>query len=404
MKKSDFPVLVNNPDLVYLDSAASSQKPAEVINWVAEFLKTSYANIHRWSYSLSEKSEELFLQSKKMVAKLVNCKSSEVIYTYNSTFAFNLVAQTLCTNGKLGAGDVVLLSVLEHHANIVPWQHLSKQYGFEIDFVNIDQPTSVGKHKNFDYEDFSKKYTKNVKVVSLTAASNVTGEIIDLQKISDQLRDETFFIVDGSQGVPHFQIDFQKLECDFLIFTAHKIMADTGLGVLVARQELMKELEPSVVGGWAISGVTKEWFSFKSGTEKREPGTPNIVGAVSLLRALEYFEKIWWYNTIEKLEKNLITSALDRFRNYWDKLEIIGSLEANNRLWIFSFILNNQTNSHLIGELFAEKWICVRSWGHCTHPLFQHLNLENGSTRISLYGYNDETDLERFFEALDELV
>ncbi|HMT01542.1 MAG TPA: aminotransferase class V-fold PLP-dependent enzyme, partial [Candidatus Absconditabacterales bacterium] len=373
MKKSDFPVFTNNLGLVYLDSAASSQKPAEVIDGVAEFLRSSYSNIHRGHYSLSEKSEELFFQSKKMVAKLVNSQAHEVIYTYNSTFAFNLVAQTLCINGKLGAGDVVLLSVLEHHANIVPWHHLSKQYGFTVDFVGINQNPDIDSldkshrdHKHFesghfDYEDFEKKYTKNVKVVSLTAASNVTGEILDLQRISDQLRDETFFIVDGSQGVPHFQLDFQKLGADFLIFTAHKIMADTGLGVLVARQELMKELEPSIVGGGAIGGVTTSGFSFKSGVEKWEPGTPNIVGAVSLLKALEYLEKIGGYQTLEDIEKKLMSRALERFRGYGDQIELIGSDKLENRLGIFSFVLKNQKNIQMVGELFAEKGICVRS-------------------------------------------
>jgi cysteine desulfurase/selenocysteine lyase len=226
--------------LIYLDNAASTQKPKYVIDGVSEFVASSYANIHRGLYSLSERSEELYEASKTKVAELLNVKSSEIIYTYNANYAVNLIAQSLCKSQFLGRGDVVLIGIRDHHANIVPRQSLSTEYGFSIKFINMRSDYTI------DRQDFAKKYDKKVKVVACSHVSNVTGGIYDVEKIKKHLRPDTFFLVDGSQSVPNFSVDVTEIGCDCFVFTAHKMMAYTGLGIAYLKKDRIKKLQPLI--------------------------------------------------------------------------------------------------------------------------------------------------------------
>jgi cysteine desulfurase / selenocysteine lyase len=378
-----------------LDSAATAQKPQYVIDGISDFLNTSYSNIHRWSYSLSEASEDLYYASKAKVAGILNASQDEIIYTYNATYAYNMLAQTLWYSWVLLAWDIVLVDIAEHHANIVPWQMLSQRHGIIVERIDLND--------QYDYsiEDFKKKYTDRVKIVSLSAASNVTGNIYNLWEIAALLRPETFFIVDGSQAIPHMKMDVVRLRADALIFTAHKIMADTWLWVLYLAKKHIKSLSPARGGGWMIEDVTKNGFKSTSWWEKFETWTPHIVGAVSLLKALEYIDSIWWYEAIKSHEEKLINYALERFSKN-PRLTLFGKKSAENRLWIFSFSISWMPNHIRIWESLAEKNICVRCGGHCTHPLFQSLQ-QNGSCRISTYIYNDISDLEKVFDALESI-
>lgn len=391
--RQDFPIFNNNKDLIFLDSTASSQKPAYVIDGIKDYLENNYSNIHRWLYDIAINSEKMYFDSKKKVAEFLNAKSfAEIIYTYNSNYALNLISQTLRFNQVLKAWDKILVSIVEHHSNIVPWQILAKEIGVEIDFVKVDEDF------NLDLADFQKKYDENVKVVSLTQVSNVTGQIFDLKSVKKLLRDDTLFVVDASQSVPHFKVDVQEIWADFVFFTAHKVMADSGIGVIWWKKELLEKYEPVFCGWWAINEVKENNYKSWALPFKFEPWTPNMSWAVSLLRALEYIENIWGYNKLEEVENDLIKYALEKF-NKLEKITLIWSKKLENRVWVFSFYIP-WVHSIDIADQMAENNICIRAGQHCTEPFMDYLGIKS-SARMSIYIYNTKNDIDKFFEVLE---
>lgn len=396
MTKKDFPIFGNNPWLIFLDNAASTQKPQYVIDGVSEFVATSYANIHRWLYPLSERSETAYHHSKELVGELINCKASEIIYSYNSTYGINLIAQSLVITDILNKGDVVLLGIREHHANILPRQVLAERKWFTVEFFDIDDKYEI------DRNDFDKKYTDKVKVVSVAHVSNVTGKIYDVKKVKSKLRDDTFFLVDGSQSVPNFPVDVQDIGCDCLVFTGHKMMAYTGIWAIYLKKERIKKLVPMIRGGGTIEDVSVEWHSLATNSDKFEAGTPNIIWAVSLAKAIEYITSIGWMKKIREHEQKLVKWCLDGFAKFKDKVEILWPT-TTDRVAVFSFVLSNNTNFNNIGEIFAEQDIAIRCGGHCAYPLHKHFK-KPGTCRMSAYIYNDEADIARFFETLKEII
>lgn len=257
-------------------------------------------------------------------------------------------------------------------------------------------------------QSFKDQYTQDVKVVSVGHVSNSTGTINDIQAIKSQLRDDTLFIVDGSQSVQHFSLDMKEMGCDFFVFTAHKIMAQTGLGVLRGKKELLEELTPAWGGGDTIEDVEEQSFTWAPLPSKYEPGTPNLIGAASLLYAIEYIEKIGGFSTIQSHENSLITYTLEKFRKiqnkYPDAIKLIGKHDSEGRVGAFSFVLTSGIGPKAIGEIMADHNICVRAGGHCTHPLMKHLELPYGTCRMSLYFYNTEDDIDAFFTVLRTIV
>lgn len=391
--RQDFPIFNNNKDLIFLDSTASSQKPAYVIDGIKDYLENNYSNIHRWLYDIAINSEKMYFDSKKKVAEFLNAKSfAEIIYTYNSNYALNLISQTLRFNQVLKAWDKILVSIVEHHSNIVPWQILAKEIGVEIDFVKVDEDF------NLDLADFQKKYDENVKVVSLTQVSNVTGQIFDLKSVKKLLREDTLFVVDASQSVPHFKVDVQEIWADFVFFTAHKVMADSGIGVIWWKKELLEKYEPVFCGWWAINEVKENNYKSWALPFKFEPGTPNMSWAVSLLRALEYIENIWGYDKLEEVENDLIKYALEKF-NKLEKITLIWSKKLENRVWVFSFYIP-WVHSIDIADQMAENNICIRAGQHCTEPFMDYLGIKS-SARMSIYIYNTKNDIDKFFEVLE---
>jgi len=395
--KKDFPIFANNPGLVFLDNGASTQKPQMVIDGVSEFVAHDYANIHRGMYSLSERSEELYHKSKEAVAEFIGCKFSEIIYTYNSTYGINLIAQSLVKSKFLKKWDVVLLGIWEHHANILPWQNLAQEYGFEVRFIEMNSDYDI------DWEDFEKKYDEKVKVVAVSQTSNVTGKIYNVKKIGEKLREETFFLVDGSQSVPNFAVNVAQIDCDCLVFTGHKMMAYTGIGVVYLKKEYIKNLTPMIVGGGTIEDVSTEWYSLIGNSDKFEAGTPNLIGAVSLLKAIEYITSLWGIEKIFESEQVLVKYALDKFEALKWKVELVWPSVSTDRIGVFSFVIPEMKNFNMIWEKFAEANICIRCGGHCAYPLHKFLQKE-GTCRMSLYVYNDKSDVDKFFEVLEEIV
>ena len=395
--KKLFPIFDKHPELIYLDNAASTQKPKTVIDWVSNFLKNDYANIHRWLYSLSERSEELYYESKCKFAELINCKPSEIIYSYNSTYCINLLAQALVNSWKLWKWDKVLLWKWEHHSNILPRQTLSKLFWFKIEFIDETEDFQI------NWRNFEKKFDKKVKVISLSHVSNVTWQIMEVGKVREKIWENVFFIVDWSQSVPHIPIDIEQIQCDALIMTGHKIMAQTGLWMMYLKRELIKELNPLILWWWTVKDVSINDFSLQNNADKWEAWTPNIIWAVSLLKALETIEQLGWIERIRGHEKNLIKLLCEWFEKRKDEVKLIWNYEPNNRIWTFSFIINDENNFNKIWEIFSKNNICIRTWWHCAYPLHKSLNIW-WSARISTYLYNTKKDIEKFFEVLDELI
>lgn len=399
MFRSHFPIFRTHPELIFLDSASGAQKPQQVIDAMSDFFSSSYANIHRWTYDLSMESSLLYEKAKEKVATLLHADSyHEIVFTYNATYAFNLIARSLIKTGILRKWDTVLLSKADHHANIVPWQIIAEEYGVVIEWVNLYENGTI------DYEDFVRKVSK-VNVVSLTGASNVTGEVLDIEEVSTilwRLSHKPLFILDGSQRFPHMETDVVKYGVDIFVGTGHKIMSDTGIGFFYANRDFLKKLVPAFCWGGAINHVSLEWYEPAGLPFRHEPGTPHIAGAVSLLAALDYIESIGGFEVVEKHERELVEYALTKIEELPEGIRLLGSYVPENRLWIFSFAFeNNHPND--VAEMLADAEICVRSGHHCAEPLHESLGIR-GSLRMSLYLYNTKADIDRFFEVLSKIA
>lgn len=294
----------------------------------------------------------------------------------------------------LRKGDLVLLSKAEHHANIVPWHILAEEYGVIVRFVELNNDGTI------DYGDLEKKLPE-AKVVSLTGASNVTGEILDIKRVSGLIQSlsvRPLFILDGSQRFPHLLTNVKESGIDIFIGTGHKVMGDTGIGFFYARKELLKQMVPAFCGGGAINTVTQDGYVPAGLPFRFEPGTPHIAGAVSLLASLEYIEGIGGFSVIEEYERELTEYALNRVKSLPEDIMYIGSQEAKDKLGVFSFTFKNH-HPNDIAEMLADVGICVRSGHHCTEPLHQSLGIP-GSLRMSLYLYNTKEDIDAFFDKL----
>lgn len=399
MFRSDFPVFSNHPNLVFLDSASSAQKPKIVIDAISHFFASNYANIHRWAYDLSMKASQLYEEAKESIAQHLGLNAYyEVVFTYNATYAFNLVSRSLIKTGKLKKWDRVLLSKADHHANIVPWQILAEEYGILIDWIDVYPDWTI------NYIDLEKKI-QWVKILSITGASNVTGEVLDIDWVSEIIqKQETppLWIMDGSQRFPHMETNMSQYGIDIFVATGHKIMSDTGIGFFAAKKELLQELVPAFCWGGAINHVTTEEYKNAGLPFRHEPGTPHIVGAASLLASMNYIQSLGGFGAIETYEKELVDYVLEKIKDFPDSIQLIGSRNAKNRLWVFSFVFESH-HPNDIAEFMADNNICVRSGHHCAEPLHRAIGAQ-GSLRMSLYIYNTKWDIDRFFDVLKHFL
>lgn len=274
--------------------------------------------------------------------------------------------------------------------------------GIEVEYIELDADFGL------DFEDFEVKLTQDVRVVSLTAASNVTGAVFDLAQVRDLVRSKnptSLFVIDASQAVPHFFIDVQALDIDYLVFTGHKLMSDTGLGIMYGKKPLLKALTPSIGGGGAINWVREDSFAPSGLPSRFEPGTPHIIGAGSLLRAIEYIESIGGYGELERIEKDLVQYTLEKWQEFkiqFPEVKLIGSEKEEGRIGVFSFSTDTIHISDL-ADAFADRLICVRAGHHCAEPLMQSQCI-TGTVRMSLFLYNSRADVDRFFEVFEEIM
>jgi cysteine desulfurase/selenocysteine lyase len=388
--KNDFPIF-SDSDLVYLDNAATTQKPQSVLDTVDSLYKEANANVHRALYSLGSEATERFETSRKKVASFIKAPTEkEIVFTSGTTESINLLARSL--GNTLKPGDEILISEMEHHSNIVPWQMAAQRTGATLKYIPI---TEAGE---LNLSDLDQYFTSKIKIVSLTHMSNVLGTINPIKGLSAKAHQVgAIMIVDGAQGVPHMSVNIQELDCDFYAFSGHKMLGPTGIGVLWGKTDLLEEMEPFMGGGEMIDKVTMESSTWNDIPYKFEAGTPNFAQAVGLGAAMDYLEKIGM-DEIADHEKILTRYALDKL-NQIDDLRIHGS--AEDRGGVISFNVDG-IHPHDLAQFLNEDNIAIRVGHHCAQPLLKTLG-ETATARMSFYIYNDESDVDIFCDSISDI-
>mgnify|MGYP001323254062 FL=1 len=395
--RADFPILQRTvrggKPLVYLDSAATSQKPASVIEALAGFYRTSNANIHRGIYELSEEASVLYEEARAKVARFIGAaRAEEVIFVRNTTEAINLVARVWGTT-QLRPGDVVVTTILEHHSNIVPWHQLAAERGITVRFVDIDDD---GRLRLDQLEQLLRK--EPVRLVTVTHVSNALGTINPIREIARLAHDAgALLLVDGAQSVPHLPVNVRELGADFLAFSGHKMLGPFGIGVLWARYELLQALPPFLGGGGMIRTVTTEGFTPGDIPARFEAGTPSVADAVALGAAIDYLETTGMA-AIRQHERALLAYALPRLEEI-PGIRLFGPV-GDDRAGVISFMLGD-VHPHDVAAILDQHGVAVRAGHHCTQPLMRRLGVV-ATTRASFYLYNHEGDVDRLVEALEE--
>jgi len=388
VENRDFPIFSDNK-LVYLDSASTAQKPREVINGIKNVYESSYANVHRALYKLGSQSTEMFESARASIAQFINAVSSkEIIFTSGTTESINLLAYTLGT--QLEKNDEILISQMEHHANLVPWQLLAKRSEAKLRYLPLT------KSGELDLSQPEKYFTQKTKIVSITHMSNVLGTINPIAKISKITKSiGATFIVDGAQSVSHLPVNVQELGCDFLAFSGHKMMGPTGIGILWGNLEILESLPPFMAGGEMIETVSMESSTWNKVPYKFEAGTPNFVQAIGLGIAVEYLTNIGM-KEVQDHEKKLTHYALNRLKKI-SGLYIHGTPEK--RGGVISFNLN-KIHPQDLAQFLNEDNICIRVGHHCAQPLLKMLG-ETSTARISFYVYNDSSDIDKLCKSIE---
>lgn len=393
--KQDFPIFTNNPELIYLDSSATSQKPQRVIDAVSSFYEKNNSNIHRGIYDLSQTATDMFENTRKKVAGFIGASTEqEIIFTSSTTEAINLAAYGWARK-FLKPGDIIVLSEMEHHSNIIPWMRLKEEKNIELVFIPIN---SEGR---LDYKNLKIDFSK-VKLIALTHVSNVLGTINPIAEIVSYFKDngsDVKVLVDAAQSIPHLAIDVKKLDCDFLAFSSHKMLGPSGVGVLWAKKELLEQMDPLFVGSHMIKKVTKNSVTYADIPERFEPGTRNIEGVIGLGAAIDYLQNVGM-DEIEKYEKELTEYALKIFAQQKD-VTLFGPKTSENRICVFSFAVGN-VHAHDTAEILNRSQIAIRSGHHCAQILMECLGV-SGTIRASIYLYNTKEDIDKLFEGIKEV-
>ena len=385
--KSDFPIFKKS-DLIYLDNASTTQKPQQVLDAVMSMYTDYNANVHRSLYDIGSKATEKFENSRKTISDFINATSEkEIIFTSGTTESINLLAHTL--GDSLGPGDDIIVSEMEHHANLVPWQMACDRTGARLKFIPIDSKGEL------DLSDPEKYFTRSTKIISLTHVSNVLGTINPINEIAVIAKEiGALFIVDGAQGIPHQPIDVQELGCDFYAFSGHKMLGPTGIGSLWGRMELLEKMNPFMGGGEMIENVSMQSSTWNQVPYKFEAGTPNFVQAVGLGTAVDYLNDLEM-DRVTKHERELTNYALGKMSQI-EGLRILGS--PKNRAGVISFNIDG-IHAHDLAQFLNEDKIAIRVGHHCAQPLLASLN-ESSVARLSIYIYNDESDIDIFCNSL----
>ena len=392
-----FPVLaqkVNGHDLIYLDNAATTQKPEKVIRALDEYYRTFNANIHRGVHSLAERATAAFEETRETARKFINARSAdEIIFTSGTTDSINLVAAAWGRT-HLKRGDEVILSVMEHHSNIVPWQLVCQEKGAVLRVIPIDPRGEL------EMDPYMQLLNEKTKLVSIAHVSNALGTINPVKKMIDLAHEAgALVMVDGAQAAPHLDIDVQDLDCDFYAFSGHKVYGPTGTGILYGKKTLLEEMPPYRSGGEMIEEVRFDKTTFNVLPYKFEAGTPNIAGFIALKEALEFAGRLKKDKTASEHENDLLRFATKTLKEI-PGLEIVG--EAENKIAVISFTVKN-IHHYDLGLMLDAKGIAVRTGHHCTQPLMDRLGIE-GTTRASFAVYNTYEEITTFAQELSNLI
>ena len=387
--RSDFPLLANRPDLVYLDNAATTQKPAAVLDTLARYYRCTNANVHRGAHRLSDEATAAFEAARETLARRVNARSTrEVLWTRGTTEAINLVAAAY---GPLavGEGDRVLVTEMEHHSNIVPWQQLCQRTSAVLRAVRVLPSGEI------DHDDYAAKLEEQPRIVAISHVSNALGTVNDLDSLVPRAKAAgATVVVDGAQAVAHFDIDVQALGCDFYAFSAHKMYGPTGIGVLYGREELLEEMPPWQSGGEMIERVRIEGTTYAALPFKFEAGTPDISGAIAFAAAVDYLDDLDG-DAIESHEASLLAYASASL-NQVEGLRIVGTAQAKGP--VVSFLLDD-SHPHDVGTLLDQQGVAVRTGHHCAMPLMDALGIA-GTVRASFSLYNSLEDVDKLCRAV----
>lgn len=388
--KKDFPILLEN-NIAYLDSGATTQKPREVIDAVDRYYKTQNANPHRGAYSLSIEATQVYEQTREKVAKFINSQSSsQIIFTKNASESLNLIAYSYGLD-NLKKDDEIVLSIMEHHSNLVPWQYVAKKTGSKLKYMYIND--------NFELsdEEIKSKITDKTKIVGITHVSNVTGTINNVEEIIKYAHSKGAIVVlDASQSIPHMKIDVQKLDADFVVFSGHKMLSPLGIGVLYGKKELFENMTPFLMGGDMIEYVYEQETTYAPLPSKFEAGTQNVGGVVGLGASIDYIEKVG-YDNIEKIEKELVKYAKEELEKL-KYVKLYMTSNENNHSAVISFNIIG-VHPHDVASILDSQGVCVRSGNHCAQPLLRYLGIDS-TCRASFYLYNTKEDVDRLVEAI----
>lgn len=386
----DFPILQNRK-IAYLDSGATTQKPTKVLNAIEKFYENNNANPHRGAYSLSIEATEEYENTRTKIAKFINAKHrEEVIFTKNATESLNLIAYSYGLD-NLKKDDEIVISIMEHHSNLVPWQKVAKTTGAKLNYMYINEEFELSD------EEIENKITDKTKIVGITHVSNVLGTINNIEKIIKYAHKKgAVVVVDASQSIPHMKIDVQALDADFLVFSGHKMLAPLGLGVLYGKREILNDMTPFLMGGDMIEYVHEQDTTYAPLPNKFEAGTQNVEGVIGLGAAIDYIEKIG-YDKIQEIEAEVVGYAKQELAKL-DFLKLYLTPNNKNHSSVISFNIEG-VHPHDVASILDNEGVCVRSGNHCAQPLLRYMGMDS-TCRASFYFYNTKEDVDKLVDAL----
>lgn len=389
--KNDFPILLNK-NISYLDNGATTQKPKKVIDSILNYYENTNANPHRGAYSLSVEATNIYENSRKKVAKFINAKyNKEIIFSKNATECLNLIANSFGIN-NIKKDEEIILSIMEHHSNLVPWQKIANDTGAKLKYMYINENYEISD------EEIEKKITSNTKIVSITHVSNVLGTINNIKKVIDYAhKNGAIVIIDASQSIAHMKIDVQSLDCDFLVFSGHKMLAPLGVGVLYGKKRLLNNMQPYIMGGDMIEYVYEQKTTFAPLPNKFEAGTQNVEAVVGLSAAIDYIENLG-YDKINELEKKVVDYAIDNLSKL-DFIKLYITPNRKNHSSVISFNVN-EIHPHDVSSILDINGVCIRSGNHCAQPLMRFMGIDS-TCRASFYFYNTKEDVDNLINGLN---
>ena len=390
--KKDFPLLENR-NITYLDSGATTQKPIQVINAIEEFYKKNNANPHRGAYTLSIEATEAYESTRQKIAKFINAKHpEEIIFSKNATESLNLIAYSYGMD-NLKKDDEVVISIMEHHSDLVPWQKVTKATGSKLNYMYINEEFELSD------EEIENKITDKTKIVGIAHVSNVLGTINNVKKIIKYAHKKgAVVIVDASQSIPHMKIDVQDLDADFLVFSGHKMLAPLGIGVLYGKREILNKMTPFLMGGDMIEYVYEQETTYAPLPNKFEAGTQNVEGVVGLGAAIDYIQNLG-YDKMQELENDVLAYARQELSKL-DYLTLYMTPNEKNHSSVISFNIKG-VHPHDVASILDSEGVCVRSGNHCAQPLMRFLGIDS-TCRASFYFYNTKEDVDRLVHALNK--